>query len=179
MFSFLSCSSSLSQIASSLHTHMCLLANLALQKIAIADKLLHIEFFIFLRFSSHCFVFFNSLGNGEFHSDPVHTNPVQNFPAFAKSLRFHDAKVRNKLNGHNYVATGAGQKKSTKSTPIVLERFEPPVFACICLLALLHSFSHFLWAGRKVPTKSLFEQEAPKIGTQKCSTKRGVRESCV
>ena len=28
----------------------------------------------------------------------------------------------------------------------------------------------------KVPTKSLFEQETPKIGTQKCSTKRGVRE---
>ena len=28
----------------------------------------------------------------------------------------------------------------------------------------------------KVPIKSLFEQEAPKIGTQKCSTKRGVRE---
>ena len=27
-----------------------------------------------------------------------------------------------------------------------------------------------------MPTKSLFEQEAPKIGTQKCSTKRGVRE---
>ena len=26
------------------------------------------------------------------------------------------------------------------------------------------------------PTKSLFEQEAPKIGAQKCSTKRGVRE---
>ena len=32
------------------------------------------------------------------------------------------------------------------------------------------------WEGRKVPTKSLFEQEAPKTGTQKCSTKRGVRE---
>ena len=30
-----------------------------------------------------------------------------------------------------------------------------------------------------MPTKSLFEQEAPKIGTQKRSTKRGVRESCV
>ena len=28
-----------------------------------------------------------------------------------------------------------------------------------------------------MPTKCLFEQEAPKIGTQKCSTKRGVRES--
>ena len=28
-----------------------------------------------------------------------------------------------------------------------------------------------------MPTKSLFEQEAPKIGTQKCSTKRGVQES--
>ena len=27
-----------------------------------------------------------------------------------------------------------------------------------------------------MPTKSLFEQEAPKIGTQKCSSKRGVRE---
>ena len=27
-----------------------------------------------------------------------------------------------------------------------------------------------------MPTKSLFEQEAPKIGTQKCSTKRGVQE---
>ena len=27
--------------------------------------------------------------------------------------------------------------------------------------------------------KSLFEQEAPKIGTQKSSTKRGVRESCI
>ena len=27
-----------------------------------------------------------------------------------------------------------------------------------------------------MPTKSLFEQEAPKIGTHKCSTKRGVRE---
>ena len=27
------------------------------------------------------------------------------------------------------------------------------------------------WEGRKVPTKSLFEQEAPEIGTQKCSTK--------
>ena len=26
-----------------------------------------------------------------------------------------------------------------------------------------------------MPTKSLFEQEAPKIGTQKCSTKQGVR----
>ena len=34
-----------------------------------------------------------------------------------------------------------------------------------------------LWEGRKVPTKSLLEQEAPEIGTQKCSTKRGVRES--
>ena len=34
---------------------------------------------------------------------------------------------------------------------------------------------HF-WEGRKVPTKSLFEQEAPKTGIQKCSTKRGVRE---
>ena len=27
-----------------------------------------------------------------------------------------------------------------------------------------------------MPTKSWFEQEAPKIGAQKCSTKRGVRE---
>ena len=27
-----------------------------------------------------------------------------------------------------------------------------------------------------MPTKSLFEQEAPKFGTQKCLTKRGVRE---
>ena len=27
-----------------------------------------------------------------------------------------------------------------------------------------------------MPTKNLFEQEAPKIGTQNCSTKRGVRE---
>ena len=27
-----------------------------------------------------------------------------------------------------------------------------------------------------MPTKSLFEQEAPEIGTQKCSTKQGVRE---
>ena len=27
------------------------------------------------------------------------------------------------------------------------------------------------WEGRKVPTKSLFEQEGPKMGTQKCSTK--------
>ena len=27
-----------------------------------------------------------------------------------------------------------------------------------------------------MPTKSLFEQEAPKIGAQKCSTKGGVRE---
>ena len=27
-----------------------------------------------------------------------------------------------------------------------------------------------------MPTKGLFEQEAPKTGTQKCSTKRGVRE---
>ena len=27
-----------------------------------------------------------------------------------------------------------------------------------------------------MPTKSLFEQEAPKIGTQECSTKGGVRE---
>ena len=27
-----------------------------------------------------------------------------------------------------------------------------------------------------MPTKSLFEQEAPEIGTQKCSTKRGVRK---
>ena len=33
-----------------------------------------------------------------------------------------------------------------------------------------------IWEGRKVPTKSLFGQEAPKIGTQKCSTKRGVRK---
>ena len=33
------------------------------------------------------------------------------------------------------------------------------------------------WEGRKVPTKSLFEQEAPKIGAQKCSTKRSVRGS--
>ena len=32
------------------------------------------------------------------------------------------------------------------------------------------------WEGRKVPTKSLFEQEPPAVGTQKCSTKRGVRE---
>ena len=30
--------------------------------------------------------------------------------------------------------------------------------------------------GRRVPTKKLFEQETPKIGTQKCSTKRGVQE---
>ena len=30
--------------------------------------------------------------------------------------------------------------------------------------------------GRKVTTKNLFEQEPPKIGTRKCSTKRGVRE---
>ena len=30
--------------------------------------------------------------------------------------------------------------------------------------------------SRKVPTKYLFEQEAPKTETQKCSTKRGVRE---
>ena len=29
---------------------------------------------------------------------------------------------------------------------------------------------------REMPTKSLFEQEAAKIGTQKCSTKGGVRE---
>ena len=28
----------------------------------------------------------------------------------------------------------------------------------------------------QVPTKSLSEHEAPKIGTQKCSTQRGVRE---
>ena len=44
---------------------------------------------------------------------------------------------------------------------------------------LVHSgqgYLRFFWEGRKVPTKSLFEQEAPKIGTQKCSTKRGVRE---
>ena len=27
-----------------------------------------------------------------------------------------------------------------------------------------------------MPTKILFEQEAPKIGTHKCSTKQGVRE---
>ena len=32
------------------------------------------------------------------------------------------------------------------------------------------------WEGRKVPTKSLSEQEATKVGTQTCSTKRGVRE---
>ena len=32
------------------------------------------------------------------------------------------------------------------------------------------------WEGRKVLTKSLFEQEVPNIGTQKCSSKRGVRE---
>ena len=32
------------------------------------------------------------------------------------------------------------------------------------------------WEGCRVPTKILFEQEAPKIGTQKCSTKRRVRE---
>ena len=44
---------------------------------------------------------------------------------------------------------------------------------CLCLCA----FSFPEWEGRKVPTKSLFEQEAPKIGTQKCSTKRGVREA--
>ena len=31
-------------------------------------------------------------------------------------------------------------------------------------------------SGRKVPTESLFEQEAPQVGTQKCSTKRGLRE---
>ena len=37
-------------------------------------------------------------------------------------------------------------------------------------------FETRIWEGRKVPTKSLSEQEAPKIGTQKCSTKRGVRE---
>ena len=30
--------------------------------------------------------------------------------------------------------------------------------------------------GRKVPTKHLFEQEAPEIETQKCLTKRRVRE---
>ena len=33
-----------------------------------------------------------------------------------------------------------------------------------------------LWEGRKVPTKSLFKQEVPKIQTQKCLTERGVRE---
>ena len=33
-----------------------------------------------------------------------------------------------------------------------------------------------LFEGRKVPTRSPFEQEASKIGTQKCSTKRDVRE---
>ena len=30
-----------------------------------------------------------------------------------------------------------------------------------------------------MPTISVFEQEAPKIGTQECSTKRGVREQPV
>ena len=43
-------------------------------------------------------------------------------------------------------------------------------------LPALYSVAATKWEGRKVPTKSLFEQEAPKIGTQKCSTKRGVRE---
>ena len=33
-----------------------------------------------------------------------------------------------------------------------------------------------LWKGRKVPSKSLFEEEAPKIGTQNCSIKWSVRE---
>ena len=32
------------------------------------------------------------------------------------------------------------------------------------------------WEGRTVPSKSMFEQEAPKIGTRKCSTKWGGRE---
>ena len=36
--------------------------------------------------------------------------------------------------------------------------------------------AHEAWEGRTVPTKSVFEQEAPTIGTQKCSTKRGVPE---
>ena len=41
------------------------------------------------------------------------------------------------------------------------------------------SFPCCFWEGRKVPTKSLFEQEAPELETQKCSTKRGVREPCM
>ena len=32
------------------------------------------------------------------------------------------------------------------------------------------------WEGSKVLAKSLFEQEARQIGTQKCSTKQGVRK---
>ena len=34
-------------------------------------------------------------------------------------------------------------------------------------LSRLYSIAGELWEGRKVPTKSLFEQEAPKIGTQR------------
>ena len=51
--------------------------------------------------------------------------------------------------------------------------------SCISLQSrsdLILDVGHSLWQGRKVPTKSSFEQEAPKIGTQKCSTKQGVRE---
>ena len=58
-------------------------------------------------------------------------------------------------------------------------------FAGAALLAIPHrtNFARYrlstnyihIWEGRKVPTKSLFEQEAPKIDT-KCSTKGGVRE---
>ena len=45
-----------------------------------------------------------------------------------------------------------------------------------CLLCGCPSETPPKWEGRKVPTKCLFEQETPKLGTQKCSTKRGVRE---
>ena len=54
-------------------------------------------FFAFLRFSSFFFVFFsgtrandcNLLGNLEFHSDPVSTDPVRNFPIRVRAILMH------------------------------------------------------------------------------------------
>ena len=48
----------------------------------------------------------------------------------------------------------------------------------LCHPELWHKFpvQFSLWGGPQSADRKLFEQEAPKIGTQKCSTKRGARE---
>ena len=69
--------------------------------------------------------------------------------------------------------------------PPLLVLIRLPTLACCATLPLPSVLGAYAFAlsypdllfhseGRTVPTKSLFEQEAPKIGTQKCSSKRGV-----